>query len=67
MRGHLITYYWPRFLQDFKFGPGMKPMGRTYRISAKAFAQAPVTGEDQYFTYVTQEHPPRSEILVASR
>jgi hypothetical protein len=62
VRGQLINYPWSRFLADFKYGPGMKPMGRTYRISAKAFSEAPATGDDQYFTYLLEHYLAETEI-----
>jgi hypothetical protein len=57
LEGELIEYPWPRFLTDFKFGVGMKPMGRTYRISEQAFRAGPASTDGGFFRYLTAEFP----------
>jgi hypothetical protein len=63
LRGQLIRYPWFRFLNDFKFGLGMKPMGRTYRISEKSFGEGPATNDSVFFEYVTNKFPPYTELV----
>jgi hypothetical protein len=57
LQGELIEYPWSRFLSDFKFGVGMKPMGRTYRISEKAFDAGPTSTDGGFFRYLTSQFP----------
>lgn len=54
--GDLIAYPWQRFLQDFGYGSGLLPMGRTWRISDEAFQRGPAPDDDTFFRYVTDDY-----------
>jgi hypothetical protein len=56
LQGTLVDYAWEQFLKDFNFGMGFRPMGRTYRISQKAFSSAIVNTDYDFVDYVTTKY-----------
>lgn len=57
LRGSLVEYPWLRFLSDFDYGTGLKPMGRTYRIAKKAIANSRFGDEAAFYEDVITEFP----------
>jgi hypothetical protein len=58
LRGAFIHYPWPRFLSDFRYGHGLKPMGRTARIADYAFANGPAPDDESFYEYLIKGFPP---------
>jgi hypothetical protein len=57
LRGGLVSYPWVRFLSDFGYGSGLKPMGRTHRISKKAIAESRFGDEETFHETILRELP----------
>ena len=57
LRGSLVDYPWQRFLSDFKYGAGLKPKGRTFRIAEKSFANGPFATEAELFDRIVSQFP----------
>lgn len=55
-RGHLIKYPWIKFLGDFGYGSGLKPMGRTYRIAKQTMSNSRFTDEGTFYETITAEY-----------
>jgi hypothetical protein len=60
LRGILVAYPWQRFLSDFKYGEGLRPMGRTFRISEKSFAKGPCATDAEFFDHIVSQFPPKT-------
>jgi hypothetical protein len=59
MTGNLIAYPWQRFLSDFRYGAGLRPMGRTFRISDESFANGPCSTDTEFFDHIVSQFPPK--------
>lgn len=57
LRGNLVSYPWFKFLSDFSYGSGLKPMGRTHRIAKKAIAGSRFLDEAGFNEAILTEFP----------
>jgi hypothetical protein len=57
LRGNLVAYPWPKFLSDFGYGSGLKPMGRTYRIAKRALELSRFGDEATFYDRIPSEFP----------
>jgi hypothetical protein len=57
LKGNLVAYPWQGFLSDFKYGAGLRPMGRTSRISDKSFTNGPYSTDAEFFERIVSQFP----------
>jgi hypothetical protein len=57
LRGSLVAYPWLKFLSDFGYGSGLKPMGRTYRIAKAAVGNSRFGNEEIFYDTILREFP----------
>ncbi len=52
LKGTIVYYPWPEFVNDLGYGTGLKGMGRVHSISEKALANSRFGSEYSFMSYV---------------
>jgi hypothetical protein len=56
MAGRQIHYPWQIFLNDFGYGLGLKPMGRTYRVANEVLAASKYRTDHEFYDQIIEEY-----------